>query len=382
MTTIDKKTAWFALIVAMMCGMVDLAALPIWVGTLISGFGMQEAQAGGLATLFFIGAVLCSTVLAPRFDRLKVRWQASICFAIAAVCFVAMTQTTAFTVYAILHFVAGVAVGAAVSFTHGTMGKSSNPHRLFAFGGLGLSIAAVIYLGVTPGLISQGGPNMLWIVFACIMGFASVVTAVFFPRLDPTAQTLEHERPKFTLQVWMVIFGLLMMSINNSMILSFAERAGDFRGFTAGQVQTALVTMGLIALVPPIIATLLQKRLSAVVVAICGSFIHGAIGFGIMSALVYPQFFGSLIFFPFVMLFTHTFVFGHLASIEPSGRAVAGTTAMVMTGSAVGPLLAGVTVQTIGYTPLGFLAVGFGALAAISFGLSSQMGAKMPAPAE
>jgi len=89
------------------------------------------------------------------------------------------------------------------------------------------------------------------------------------------------------------------------LILSFAERAGDFRGFTAGQVQTALVTMGLIALVPPIIATLLQKRLSAVVVAICGSFIHGAIGFGIMSALVYPQFFGSLIFFPFMMLFTH-----------------------------------------------------------------------------
>ena len=46
------------LIVAHCAGMVDLVALPVWVGTLIQHHKLDPQQAGGLATLFLIGASL------------------------------------------------------------------------------------------------------------------------------------------------------------------------------------------------------------------------------------------------------------------------------------------------------------------------------------
>ena len=61
--------------------------------------------------------------------------------------------------------------------------------------------------------------------------------------------------------------------------------------------------------------------------------------------------------FPFIMLFGHTFIFGHLARLEPTGRAVAATPAMIMAGSTIAPLLGGALVQTIGYPALGVTAL-------------------------
>jgi predicted MFS family arabinose efflux permease len=82
-----------------------------------------------------------------------------------------------------------------------------------------------------------------------------------------------------------------------------------------------------------------------------------------MSSPSFPVFMVPLLFFPFVMIFTHTFVFGKLAIADPTGRAVAATPAMIMTGSAVGPFLGGALVQTFGYAALGMTALAIGVLA-------------------
>ena len=52
-----------ALMVAHCAGMVDLVALPVWVGALIAQYGFSPQQAGGLATLFLLGAVAEQPVL-------------------------------------------------------------------------------------------------------------------------------------------------------------------------------------------------------------------------------------------------------------------------------------------------------------------------------
>jgi hypothetical protein len=67
------------------------------------------------------------------------------------------------------------------------------------------------------------------------------------------------------------------------------------------------------------------------------------------------------------LLFVHTFLFGLLARLDPSGRAVAATPAMVMIGSTVGPLLGGTLVMAVGYRGLGIGVVAFGMLAAACF---------------
>jgi len=55
---------------------------------------------------------------------------------------------------------------------------------------------------------------------------------------------------------------------------------------------------------------------------------------------------------------------------------------MVMTGSAVGPLLGGTIVQTMGYAQLGFLALGCAVAAAVLFGLSTRAASSAPVAAE
>ena len=88
MTTIESKRGIFALMMAHCAGMVDLVALPIWVGTLIAHYHFDPQQAGGLATLFLMGAAGASIFFAPRFNRVHVKFAAVLGFALAAVAFI------------------------------------------------------------------------------------------------------------------------------------------------------------------------------------------------------------------------------------------------------------------------------------------------------
>jgi len=80
-----------------------------------------------------------------------------------------------------------------------------------------------------------------------------------------------------------------------------------------------------------------------------------------------PSYAAATSVFAAVMIFTHTFAFGMLARIDRTGRAVAATPAMLMTGAAIGPLLGGTLVKQFGYGSLGFAAVLIAAAAAICF---------------
>ncbi len=74
MTTTESKRGIIALMMAHVAGMLDLVALPVWVGTLMSQYQFAPQKAGGLATLFLLGASVASMFLAPRFRAL--RWPA------------------------------------------------------------------------------------------------------------------------------------------------------------------------------------------------------------------------------------------------------------------------------------------------------------------
>src|SRR5438093_660467 len=138
--SIETRRGRAALMVAHCAGMVDLVALPVWVGTLISHYRFDPQQAGLLATLFLAGAVLASVLLAPRFHRLSGRMVATLGFAASAAGFALAAGSTAFGTLALLHALCGVAAGAALSMTHGTIACSARPHRLFAMANAALGV--------------------------------------------------------------------------------------------------------------------------------------------------------------------------------------------------------------------------------------------------
>jgi predicted MFS family arabinose efflux permease len=373
MTTQRRWPGNFALMIAHCAGMVDLVALPVWVGTLIAAYKFDPQQAGLLPTLFLVGAVISSLFFAPRFNRISPRVAAPLGFAIAAVAFAVASVRPEFPVLAVCHLVAGLSAGCALSFAHGTIGRSANPHRLFALAGLALGVFAIVFLGATPNLVAALGGEALFRVFAVVMAVATVVTLALFPNrstsVDVATPATAH---RFDRAIWACMLGVGTMALVQSMVFSFLQSIGTDRGFGLAAVTGVLIALGFVNLLPAPLAAILEKRLRAERVILVGPVVQAALALLITLSSTFIPYAAAGVFFAAVMIFTHTFAFGLLSRLEGTGRAVAATPAMLMTGAAVGPILAGTLVKFYGYPAIGIAAVVFG-LVAIAF--FSQAGA-------
>ena len=98
--TTENKRGVLALVVGHCAGMIDLIGLPVWVGSLISQYKFDPQQAGGLVTLFLIGASAASLFFAPRFTRTNQKVATVSGFFIAAVAFALSSQNAAFPILA------------------------------------------------------------------------------------------------------------------------------------------------------------------------------------------------------------------------------------------------------------------------------------------
>lgn len=382
----DTAGARFALVMGHVAGMIDLAALPVWVGTLIAGFGFTPVQAGATTTLFLVGIVIASLLMSRRFARLSNRLLVPLSYGTAGLVFLALTRVSGFPAFAVLHLVAGLALGCGISITHGTMGRTSNPHRVWAIASFGFGVFAVIFLGTAPGLIARHGPAMLFLLLGGIQLVAAFVTFAFFPRLSPAQESAPRDRRglkgmDFGKAVWCVIFGVMLMNLVQAMTFSFVERIGMDRGFGADRVALVLMLLGFVNLTPALLAGAFEKRLPPLKVGIAGAIMQAILAFFLTWASDFAAYAGPCLLFSFVMIFTHTFLFGHLSRVEPTGRAVAATPAMTMSGSAVAPLLGGFLVQAIGYQAIGIAALLIACVTVALFATAARHGSRRGAAA-
>jgi predicted MFS family arabinose efflux permease len=366
-TTTENWGGRAALMVAHCAGMVDLVALPVWIGVLISGYGLDPQQAGGLATLFLVGAVSASTFVAPRSNRLPARAVVAGGFAVAAAAFAGVGLVNDYAIMAALHLTAGLAAGTALSLTHAAIGRSGNPHRLFAVVGFALGVFAVLFMAGVPNIVASVGAPALFRTFAGVMAFAACVAAIGFPgaRL-PTAPT-PGTHGKLPRAVWLAATGVSCMALTQAMMFSFVERIGADRGYGAAAVAGVLIALGFVNLLPAPLAAFLQRRLNARTVLLCGPVLQAVLALLMTQSQAFLPYAAGAMFFAAVMIFTHTFAFGLLAALDPSGRAVGATPAMVMIGAAAGPILGGTIVTLSGYASLGFVAVLIAACAVACF---------------
>ena len=357
-----------ALMVAHCAGMVDLVALPVWVGALIERYRFSPQQAGMLATLFLLGAVLSSLFFAPRFNRLNARLAAVAGFAVAALVFLAASRTSEFSLLAMLHALAGATAACGLSFTHGTIARSLNPHRLFAIVGMALGVFAILFLGVTPHLVASFGGSALFMVFAGVMAVAALASALSFPRgVVRSDDDLIAEVSHLPRAVWFGIAGISCMALTQAMLFSFIERIGTDRGFGAEAVTGVLIALGFVNLLPAPLAAVLETRLPPRHVLLAGPVCQAVIAVTITFGSGFVAYAIPTAIFAAVMIFTHTFAFGLLSRLDPTARALAGTPAMLMIGAAIGPILGGTLVQLFGYPALGLGAVLISSVAVVMF---------------
>ncbi|WP_342620136.1 MFS transporter [Rhodoferax sp. GW822-FHT02A01] len=355
--------------VAHCAGMVDLVALPIWVGTLISQYRLDPQQAGLLATLFLAGVVLASLLLAPRFHRFNGRLVATLGFGVSALCFAGASVLSDFGALAVLHALAGLSSGFALSVTHGTISRSTRPHRLFALVGMALGVFAIVFVGATPPSVAALGGPVLFRIFAGVMAVGALVAATSFPL--PDALSSDHGADVavrgIPRAVWFGILGIACMALVQAMTFSFLERVGRDRGFGLEAVTGVLIALGFVNLFPAGLAALLERRWRARNVMLVGPALQVLLVVTIMNATTFVPYALAASVFAAVMIFTHTFAFGLLSGMDPSGRSMAATPAMMMTGAAIGPILGGTLVKLLGYGSLGGAALVIGVCAIFAF---------------
>jgi predicted MFS family arabinose efflux permease len=359
-----------ALLLGHCAGLLDLVGLPVWVGANLIGFYQFDPQkAGLLATVFLLCAVIASMVLAPRYGRSSARMVTVVGYAVAALAFVALATVAGndYPTMLVLHAIGGLGAGSALTMVDGTMGRSDNPHRMFAYAGVAVAVFGIVVLGSGPVIIGKWGGTALWFVFAGVMGLAALLALLAFPQVPEARPHPEGATGRISRHVWFGIIGMSILCMAHSMIFPFVERLGIDRGYAAGTVAGVLVAIGFANLVPSPLAAVLEKRLRPERAIVGGTVFH------MVLVLLVTQVPRLDVYVPVVailttpLLFMHTFLFGLMARLDPSGRAVAATPAMLMIGSAIGPVLGGTLLVGTGYSGLGIGVAAFGFLAALCF---------------
>ncbi|CAM5786678.1 MFS transporter [Ottowia pentelensis] len=365
MTKIDSFRGRAVLMLSHVAGMVDMVALPLWVGTLVQHYKFDPQQAGGLVTLFLMAVALTSVTLAPRFDRLPRRWMATLGYVLTAVAFFAASKQVAFPILAVLHFVAGVGVGCGLTFTHGVIGRSSNPHRLFALVQFAVGVFGILFFGAVPKIIAAHGGHALFLVFFVLMVIAVVASALFFPPGEARSvdRQAHHSTSKIPGAAWLAIVTVVLLTLNQAMMFSYVERIGVDHGFGQERANMVLIAVGFANLFPAVIAAALQKKVSPRTVGMAAPILQGALALTITQSQNFGVYAAATSVYVFVMIFSHVFLFGLIARLDPSGRAVASTPAMVMAGSAIGPFLSGTLVVAFGYSAIGYAVAAIGLVA-------------------
>lgn len=368
--SIDGLGGRTSLVLGHCAGMIDIVALPVWVGiVLIRYYGLDPQNAGALATSFLGAVVVSSLFVSPRIDRLQGRIAVPAGFALAAAAFICMALTRDYVTLIALHIAGGLAVGCALSLTHSAIGASRNPHRLIATGFTALSVLSLGFLGGVPRLASAMGGQVVFLVLGAIMLTAAFFALIGFP-YRPTSASLDfkprvHER--LSRGVWFAMVGTSLLTLSHSMVLSFLEPIGLTHGFSTGQVMTVFLAIGLVNIFPGLLAAFLERKVSARVVMVAGPVLQAVLGFTLTHSMSFGSYAIACVIFPTVMIFTHTFVFAFLARNDPSTRAVAATPVMAMTGSAIGPILGGAVARHLGYESIGWTVAATAVIAVVCF---------------
>ena len=365
---IESRRGSAALLLASCAGMADLIALPISVGTLIASFGFDPQQAGFLMMLFLGGVVAASTALAPHFPRLPGRAVAAAGYGLSAIGFFWAAAQSEFYVLAVLLSGCGLASGAALTVTNGTIARSARPHRLYAAVSTALGVFGVLLLGATPLIASVVGGQAVFLVLGAVKALAALVALAWFPSRpvgdNKAAPTVVSRIP---LLVWFGIAGIAAMSIVHAMTSSFLVQVGAHRGFDAVAVNGVLIAIGLVSLLPGPLSAALETRWPARRVLLGGAVLQVLLVTVVMTAPGFTPYAVAAALFPSVMVFTHTFAFGLLAASDPSGRSLAATPAMLMAGAALGALLGGTLVKLFGFSSIAVAAACLAAFALLCF---------------
>jgi predicted MFS family arabinose efflux permease len=350
----DSMRAVIAMLCATGLGYWPLYVQPFVVGSLIDSLGFSESRAGLLVTVEFSALALTTLGGAGVIARLKA--PVRLAMAAAFLVFLGNLLSASLSEFAWLlpaRIVTGLASGISLAIGSTALARVSSPDRKMAFVLVGRGVMGAMMIPLIAAAISAFGHRGSY-------GFLALVPLVIIPLLSwlparrgAVARGRALLLDRIGVPVFVLLLGMFLLTLGESVLYSFAERKGVEIGMPLDLIALVITVTtfgGLLgAAIPaalglrfgrqlPVYASLLAILLAGCVALRAdgiGNYSLGLTGFVIGFAVGVP------------------FLFGFSTLLGRTGAVTSALGAMIVGGHTVGPAVAGYVIEAGGFPLLG-----------------------------
>jgi len=327
---------------------------PLILGAMIISFGVGEAEAGGLVTLELLVIGVTSMLLAPALTKLPLHSLAIVGSIIMLIFNVLSAEKTGFSELYGLRVAAGIGGGMVVATVNAAIARSRAPVLLY-----GVSWA-VVYLFTAAVAIAMSQNEL---TYPSAIRWCALVLAVVLPMLWLLPRG-KQERALTTLPAGTGVIGcglLLGLALIGSSMMAyyaFVERLADAIGASAsarGVIVAGVQIGGIIggAIAAPVAARFGVVKALLVAVTLHAAMIIIAVSAADVLEMGIAAFCEAVLFILMIPL-----MLALAGELDREGRWAAAAGGTLVLSTAIGPLLGGMLIETVGYGALAWIQIG------------------------
>ena len=288
--------------------------------------------------------------------------------AVIVVCLLTLARADAYSVGLIATAAVGLMMGSFWTIAYRIFGATSNPDRSFATGIVVAytALAIVSYVVgqfVVPDYGLQGSAYLLSAIIV-VLGFAALLVPSGSPPAAAEPAALSYRPPA---RVALALLGILATGFAFAAVWAFAERIGVNAGFDSSRISPVVASNLLASAAGSVLATAIGIRFGRRWTLLVGMLLMMGAILALLGSATYWLYAVGIVGLGFTIGFVLPFQMGALAALDTAGRFVVLITAAQGIGSAIGPVLGGVAVDTGGLRALLIAAVAALVIAAIIF---------------
>src|SRR5882757_2478261 len=338
----DWRLLFSAFAAAYGIGWPSLLGLPFLIGAAITSLKLNEAQAGMLVTVEFIGIMLSSLATAPFMGRVDRRTLAFIAALIALLANVLSMFVDSYALLIVIRPIAGFGAGIAIACGNAAVANSRNPERFAGH----MSILSVLLMVLI--MLGFSRLSAFWELRGVYAGIVAIILVMslalkYLPR-HPAHHGQEASPKKAAARGVSAVCGLLVLgaffafSLRDTLAWAFIERIGTEVGYSPEQIGNLLSTQAMLGIIGPLIASVVGSRFGLKLPLSIGILFSGLVTYAISrSSGSQSMYIIATTFQPSTYFFTLAYLTALAAELDDMGRVVAASGSALMAGVAIGP---------------------------------------------
>jgi MFS family permease len=319
-----------------------LFTMPLWIGGLADQFGFSSALLGGLASF----QLLCSMLAALWVSSKNSAKSLKPLFLWGTVVVLLANGLSAsggeMKVLLLARGMSGIGEGVLLASLNLWIGRFDNPDRGFALSQTSVGLFGIVLFLTLPSLMAATGIWVLFVSVSCLALSTIPIIAVFINEPLSHQAAVQSKSASWRAST-APLLGLALIFVGCQGAWSYFERMGASQGLALATIGQLLVLGQFLSLAGPLCAEkfgIRFGRLQAIYTGLAVSAL--AVVCASQSGPVWMFAIGAAIF-QFGTLFIVTSFYGYLAAVDESGSAVGAAPAFINAGSAMGPLLMGLS---------------------------------------